>query len=67
MFLINTVAEWGLHKHVASVVTDNAANMKAAIERCEWRRLSCFEHSINLIVQSGLQSIDHVTKNVTIW
>lgn len=64
LFLKNTVAEWGLNQHVAAAVTDNAANMKAAIEKCEWRHLSCFAHSINLIVQSGLQSIEHVTKKV---
>lgn len=64
LFLKNTVAEWGLNQRVAAVVTDNAANMKAAIEKCEWRHLSCFAHSINLIVQSGLQSIEHVTKKV---
>eukprot|EP00102_Acyrthosiphon_pisum_P007844 XP_003243557.2 PREDICTED: zinc finger BED domain-containing protein 1-like [Acyrthosiphon pisum] len=64
IFLKNIVAEWGLSQHVAAVVTDNAANMKAAIEKCKWRQLSCFAHSINLVVQSGLMSIEHVTKKV---
>ena len=35
LFLKNTVAEWGLNQHVAAVVTDNAANMKSAIEKCK--------------------------------
>jgi len=51
------VAEWGLYQCVAAVVTDNAANMKAAVEKLGWRRQSCFADSINLIVQSGLVSI----------
>lgn len=64
LFLKDIVAEWGLSQNVAAVVTDNAANMKLAITNCGWRRLSCFAHTINLIVQSGLSVIEEILLKV---
>lgn len=59
-FLKNTVSEWGLSEHITVLVTDNAANMKLAIEKCNWRRLSCLAHTINLIVHSELSKIESI-------
>lgn len=57
-FLRNIVDEWNLSNKLTAVITDNAANIKAAIRKCNWRWLSCFAHSINLTVQSSLKCIE---------
>lgn len=64
LFLKNTVAEWGLSQRITVVVSDNAANIKSAIEKCQWRRLSCFAHDINLIVHCGLTKIEPVITKI---
>lgn len=63
-FLKNTVDEWGLSQRITVVVSDNAANIKSAIEKCNWRRLSCFAHDINLIVHCGLDKIETVVTKI---
>ncbi|XP_008182425.1 zinc finger BED domain-containing protein 6-like [Acyrthosiphon pisum] len=53
IFLRNTVDEWNLTNKITGVVSDNASNIKSAIvKKCNWRYLSCFAHSINLVVQT---------------
>ncbi|XP_060845484.1 E3 SUMO-protein ligase ZBED1-like [Rhopalosiphum padi] len=64
LFLKNTVDEWGLSQRITVVVSDNAANIKSAIEKCNWRRLSCFAHDINLIVHCGLGKIEPVVTKI---
>jgi hypothetical protein len=49
------VNKWGLDNKITMIVSDNAANIVAAVRLCQWRHFSCFAHSINLIVQSGLE------------
>jgi len=63
-FLKTTVDEWGLSQRITVVVSDNAANIKSAIEKCNWRRLSCFAHDINLIVHCGLGEIEPVITKI---
>lgn len=58
IFLRNTVDEWNLTNKLTGVVSDNASNIKSAIKKCNWRYLSCFAHSINLVVQHSLKSIE---------
>ena len=41
---------------VIALVTDNAANMKAAASLLKVRHLSCFAHTLNLVVQSAIKS-----------
>ena len=38
------------------VTTDNGANIKAAVKLNNWPRFPCFAHTINLAVQSGLET-----------
>lgn len=52
--LQNTIKNWGLKNKVAACTTDNAANIAEAIRLCNWRHISCFSHSLNLVVQSSL-------------
>lgn len=49
--------EWNLTNKITAVVTDNAANVVGAVRVCNWRHLSCFAHSINLVVQKGIDAI----------
>lgn len=41
---------------LCAVVTDNAANIKAAVASLNLRHISCFAHSLNLAVQSAISS-----------
>lgn len=63
-FLRNTIDEWKLSDKLVGAVSDNAANIKAALVKCNWRYLSCFAHSINLIVQSSLKCIEPILDKV---
>jgi len=47
----------GLQNKIAACTTDNASNITSAIRLCQWRHISCFAHSLNLIVQSSLDQI----------
>ena len=59
--------EWGVESKISGVVTDNAANIVAAVRLTGWKHIPCFAHTLNLIVQYGLQNVkDVVTKVKTI-
>lgn len=61
------VNKWGLDRLITMVVSDNAANVVASIRLLQWRHFPCFAHSINLIVQSGLEAVKPtITKVKTI-
>ena len=45
MELHRVVESWNIQDKVICVVTDNAANMVAAISSTGWRHLPCFAHS----------------------
>ncbi|XP_017461846.1 PREDICTED: zinc finger BED domain-containing protein 6-like [Rhagoletis zephyria] len=45
--------EWGIANKIAVIVTDNAANMKAAVRDGGWRHWGCFAHTLNLIAQAA--------------
>lgn len=64
IFLINIVDEWNLNNKIAGVLSDNASNIKSALQKCNWRYLSCFAHSINLVVQTILKSIEQTILKV---
>lgn len=39
------------------MVTDNAANVVAAVKNTNWRHLACFAHTLNLVLGDGLRII----------
>lgn len=39
---------------ICAVVTDNAANIKSAVNILKLRHISCFAHSLNLVVQDAI-------------
>ncbi|XP_018574673.1 zinc finger BED domain-containing protein 1-like [Anoplophora glabripennis] len=47
--------KWGLENKIAACISDNANNIVAAIRQCQWRHLSCFSHSLNLVVQRAIK------------
>ena len=47
--------EWGITQKIVAVVTDNAANIVAAIRLNGWKHVPCFAHILNLIVQDALK------------
>lgn len=49
--------EYSLQNKISCIVTDNAANITAAIRQTGWRHFPCFAHSLNLVVQSAIEEI----------
>lgn len=50
--VLRILQNWKLKDKVLIVVTDNASNMKSAVEKMGYRHFGCYAHSINLIVRS---------------
>ncbi len=46
--------EWNITDKVVAVVTDNAANIVAAVRLNGWKHIPCFAHTLNLVVQDAL-------------
>lgn len=56
--------KWNIAEKVHCVVTDNAANVVAAVKLTNWVHLPCFAHTLNLIVQQGIQIINDIRVKV---
>lgn len=56
--------EWGISEKVFAMVTDNAANVVAAVKMGSWVHVPCFAHTLNLIVQNGLLEIKEIRAKV---
>lgn len=52
------VNKWKLENKISAVITDNAANVVAVVRMTTWRHFPCFAHTLNLIVQDSLKSIE---------
>lgn len=55
--LLELTREWGINNKITAVTTDNAQNQIKFIRLCNWRRIPCFAHTINLIVQHGINAM----------
>lgn len=62
--ILRITKEWKIEKKICAVVTDNAANIKAAIRLTGWAHLPCFAHTLNLVIQSSLKEITDVQLKV---
>lgn len=51
--LTRIVEEWGIADKILSVVTDNGANMVAAVHQAGWAHYPCFAHTLNLVVKDS--------------
>ena len=48
------VEEWGICNKIVAIVTDNAANIVAAVRLVGWKHIPCFTHTLNLVVTDSL-------------
>lgn len=55
--LFRVFSEWGLTSKVVAIVTDNAANVCSAVNLTGIPNLPCFAHTLNLVVQQGLETV----------
>ncbi|CAH1100846.1 unnamed protein product [Psylliodes chrysocephalus] len=63
--LRSIVTEWGVQDKILLAISDNAANIKKAIlEELKWKHFGCLAHTINLIAQDGLKSIEDLIEKV---
>ncbi|XP_045766856.1 E3 SUMO-protein ligase ZBED1-like [Maniola jurtina] len=53
--LYSLLSHWSIQNKIFVCVTDNAANMKAAIRLTNYEHLPCVAHTLNLVVRAGLQ------------
>lgn len=63
-FLNKTFEDWEISDKFKVAVSDNAANITAAINMKSWLHIPCFAHSLNLVAQSGLDQIADVHKRI---
>lgn len=63
-FLETKFEEWNIRQYVNVIVSDNAANILSAVRLGGWRSLSCYAHTINLVVQSSLDAISDTMRRV---
>ena len=56
--LLKVVNDWAISNKIVAVVTDNAANIQAAVRLAGFEHVSCFAHSLNLVVQNALKTTD---------
>ena len=48
--------EWGISRKVVAMVTDNAANVVAAVRHTGWTHVPCFAHTLNLVVSEEIKA-----------
>ena len=58
--LVDIANRWSISEKVICVITDNANNIVAAVRHNRWSHLSCFTHTLNLIVSNSLQEVPEV-------
>ena len=56
--LHRVVTSWDIADKVVAIVTDNAANITGAVKQAGFTHLPCFAHTLNLVVQQGVRSIE---------
>ncbi|XP_062699516.1 E3 SUMO-protein ligase ZBED1-like [Aedes albopictus] len=55
-WISDVLIKFSITDKVTAIVTDNAANMKIAASKLEIIHLSCFAHSLNLVVQRSISN-----------
>lgn len=52
------MADFNISNKITAIVSDNAANITAAIRQGQWRGIGCFAHTLNLVVQGALAEVN---------
>lgn len=55
--LTRITEEWGITDKILAVVTDNGANMVAAVRKAGWTHYPCFAHNLNLLVKDSIKAL----------
>lgn len=55
--LTRITEEWGITDKILAVVTDNGANMVAAVRKAGWAHYPCFAHTLNLVVKDSIKAL----------
>lgn len=58
--ILKVCKKHGIEEKIHAIVTDNAANMKAAVNQLGWEHMPCLAHTLNLVVREALGSIDAI-------
>ena len=53
-----------MENKVVLIVTDNAANIVNAVKLAKFKHLPCFAHTLNLVVQKGIQKLKTLRQKV---
>ena len=48
--------EWGISRKVVAMVSDNAANIVAAVRHTGWTHVPCFAHTLDLVVSEAIKA-----------
>ena len=54
--LQRVAGSWGISNKVVAMVTDNAANIVAAVRMTGWMHIPCFAHTLNLVVSDAIKA-----------
>ncbi len=49
--------EWGITDKVQAVITDNGANMVAAVHKAGWAHYPCFAQTLNVVVKDCIKAL----------
>jgi hypothetical protein len=61
----NMIAKFKLSNKVLIAVTDNACNIKKAINsHLQWKHFGCYAHTLNLIVQDSLEEVQELVNKI---
>ena len=62
MELEEVMDTWQIRNKVIAIVTDNAANIVAAVRKLGIKHVPCFAHTINLVVQKAIDDSENLEK-----
>ena len=53
---LRVATSWEISEKVVAMVTDNAANIVAAVRITGWKHVRCFAHTLNLVVSEAIKT-----------
>lgn len=63
-FIKTILHDFEISNKVTAIISDNAANIVAAVRLGQWRGIGCFAHTLNLIIQSALREVISIITKV---
>ena len=53
---LRVATSWEISEKVVAMVTDNAANIVAALRIAGWKHVKCFAHTLNLVLSEAIKA-----------